>query len=167
MGYYIKSRGSNFKIRKDNIDKFFELVENLMNIDTMEKHASGGSYSNGKKTSYWYSWVDTERVKIAIQERDVAALFEEWRYKISGEDDVYLCTYLEPLDGEQKIGDEELLFVAIASIVESGSFLEMSGEDNSMWEWIWKDGKFFVADAGEVVYGIPREQTLDSISSPY
>lgn len=171
MGYYIKARGSNFKIRRDNIEKFFELVSNLMSIDTMEKYASGGSYSNGKKNSYWYSWIDTERVKTAIQNRDIFAFFEEWRYDIShntdeGNDD-FICTHISPREGEQKIGDEELLFVTIAPVVENGSYLEMVGEDSEMWEWIWNDGKFFVADAGEVVYGTPREQTLDNGSRAY
>jgi len=171
MGYYIKSHGNQFKIRKSNLDKFFEIVSNLMSSETMQRYASGGSYSNGEKTNYWYSWVDSKAVEEAINNRDIFAFFEAWRYEISHngfeEFENFICTNLNPRDGEQKIGDEELLFAAIAPVVENGSFIEIIGEDNAQWKWSWKGKKFFVADAKSVTYGTPREHTLDSGTRAY
>jgi hypothetical protein len=40
----------------------------------------------------------------------------------------------------EKIGDEAALFGAIAPFVEPGSFIEMQGEDGTIWRWIF-DGK--------------------------
>ena len=40
----------------------------------------------------------------------------------------------------EKFGDEEKLFEIIAPYVQSGSFIEMMGEDHSMWRWVFTDG---------------------------
>lgn len=38
-------------------------------------------------------------------------------------------------------GEEERLFNAIAPFVEDGSFIEMKGEDDKTWRWVFKNGK--------------------------
>ena len=43
-------------------------------------------------------------------------------------------------DGE-KSGDEDILFRAIAPFVESGSFIEMRGEDGCRWRWLFHKGE--------------------------
>ena len=43
-------------------------------------------------------------------------------------------------DGE-KSGDEDILFRAIAPFVESGSFIEMRGEDGCQWRWLFHKGE--------------------------
>ena len=40
----------------------------------------------------------------------------------------------------EKLSDEEKLFDIIAPYVRSGCFIEMVGEDNSMWRWVFTDG---------------------------
>lgn len=40
----------------------------------------------------------------------------------------------------EKLGNEAVLFSAIAPYVKSGSFIEMTGEDNQLWRWIFTDG---------------------------
>ena len=43
-------------------------------------------------------------------------------------------------DGE-KSGDEDILFRAIAPFVESGSFIEMRGEDGCQWRCLFHKGE--------------------------
>jgi hypothetical protein len=41
----------------------------------------------------------------------------------------------------EKIGQEDLLFEAIAPWVRDGSYIEMSGEDDAMWRWFFHAGE--------------------------
>lgn len=41
---------------------------------------------------------------------------------------------------KEKLCDEEELFSVIAPYVRSGCFIEMVGEDHSMWRWVFTDG---------------------------
>lgn len=43
--------------------------------------------------------------------------------------------------GEKMSYCEDEMFKKIAPFVENGSFIEMRGEDGSMWRWVFKDGK--------------------------
>lgn len=40
----------------------------------------------------------------------------------------------------EKAGDEDLLFSVLAPYVESGSYIEMLGEDGEMWKWVFTGG---------------------------
>ena len=40
----------------------------------------------------------------------------------------------------EKLGYAEKLFEIIAPYVRSGSFIEMMGEDHSVWRWVFTDG---------------------------
>ena len=48
--------------------------------------------------------------------------------------------------------DDRLLFDAIAPFVKAGSFIEMSGEDGTLWRWHF-DGKQCQEQLGHVVFG--------------
>ena len=48
--------------------------------------------------------------------------------------------------------DDRLLFNAISPFVEAGSFIEMSGEDGTLWRWYF-DGKQCEEQLGHVVFG--------------
>ncbi len=50
------------------------------------------------------------------------------------------------------LGDDRLLFDAIAPFVGAGSFIEMSGEDGTLWRWYF-DGKQCEEQLGHVVFG--------------
>jgi hypothetical protein len=40
----------------------------------------------------------------------------------------------------EKLGDDYILFLAIAPFVKDGSFVQMAGEDGDMWRWTFKNG---------------------------
>ena len=40
----------------------------------------------------------------------------------------------------EKLWDHDEMFKEIAPYVEDGSYIEMHGEDGSMWRWVFKNG---------------------------
>jgi hypothetical protein len=43
--------------------------------------------------------------------------------------------------GKKLAGDERNMFRSIAPYIQSGSFIEMHGEDGAIWRWIFENGK--------------------------
>ena len=171
MGYYISTPNTHFSIRTSDLPQFFDLVGNMMSDANIEENGNGGSYSEGKQTAYWYSWVDTENVRKAVAEKDIEKIFEEWGYELrfTNESDGVSYYRLDIRQGEAKIGDEEKFFAAIAPVVVDGSFLDVLGEDDSQWRWMWENGKFFSQDVvrKEIHFGEPNEiffQDANSLS---
>jgi len=161
MGYYISTPNTHFSVRTADLPKFFDLVTELMKDETVERLGNGGSYSNKAKTASWYSWVDTQRVRDAIEANDIERVFEEWGYELRFLHDHDGISYyrLDIRDGNAKIGDEEKFFAAIAPVVVDGSYLDCEGEDGEEWRWMWENGKFFSqnVERKDVVYGEPIE----------
>jgi hypothetical protein len=161
MGYYISTPNSIFSIRNADLPKFFRLVDDLMSDQSVDKNGSGGSYSGGKKNISWFSWVNTDLVRLRISERDIVGVFEQWGYELrnmSTHDDI--TTYdLDIRNGNAKIGDEEKFFAAIAPVVDDGSFIDVRGEDGIEWRWMWENGKFYSQDVIEkqIIFGNPVE----------
>ena len=154
MGYYIHTHSSVFRIRKDNLDKFFDLVNNLMSKENIDKYSDFGHFS----------WISTEGVLEAVKNRDLVGVFREWRWDCieSSHAPDLACVDITTINGSQKMGDDEVFFAAIAPVVEDGSFIEVRGEDDAAWCWSWRNGKFFVADALEMRYGTEREIPFDN-----
>ena len=161
MGYYISTPNTHFSVRTADLPKFFDLVTELMKDETVERLGNGGSYANKEKTASWYSWVDTQRVRDAIEAKDIERVFEEWGYELRfvHEHDEVSYYRLDIRDGNAKIGDEEKFFAAIAPVVVDGSYLDCEGEDGDEWRWMWENGKFFSqnVERKDVVYGEPIE----------
>ena len=47
----------------------------------------------------------------------------------------------------EKLWDQREMFEQIAQFVEDGSYIEMHGEDESMWRWVFKNGVCHEIDA--------------------
>lgn len=113
MGYCISLNYSEFSIKKENINEALKAVKRM---PTKE-----------------YSWVSKSWKTLSSLEE----VMYEWRYGITHDDE-------GNIDGihfsGEKIGDEIELFNALGPFVEEGSYLEMSGEDGSIWRWSF-DGK--------------------------
>lgn len=120
-----------FLIKKKNKEKALEAIKALSS-----DNGSGGRWEPGAgKTESWFSWVDTEEFMSAetLEEAVVA-----WRWELQGAvggDVTAIC-----FDGE-KLGDDEIMFRAIAPHVEDGSYIVMRGEDNEVWRWLFRGGK--------------------------
>lgn len=122
MGYYIYLRESTASFKKKNSKKVLKAIQELHGKETIED--SSGPH---------YSWVDDNFYKI----RNIKEMFAEWRWGIILDGNNYDITeYL----GE-KLGDEVVLFNAIAPYMNDGEII-MQGEDGTMWKWRFKDGEF-------------------------
>lgn len=68
----------------------------------------------------------------------VLAVMQHQPYELKYDDDgniVDISFYGE------KLGDDLNVFQKIAPYVRAGSFLEMEGEDNEIWCWVFQNGK--------------------------
>jgi hypothetical protein len=81
-----------------------------------------------------FSWVDRDFATRCDNFHDI---MDEWRWEPEYDDDGNVDNI--EFTGE-KIGDDKVLFDAIAPFVESGSYIEMLGEDGTRWKWKF-DGK--------------------------
>jgi hypothetical protein len=116
MGYCMSQNESKFHIKAPNKDLALRAIKAMM----AEKKGV-------------FSWVDTTTVKCC---RDLVTAMGEWRWDIEEDEagDVIGIAF----SGE-KAGDDLTLFKAIAPFVESGSYIEMHGEDGARWRWVFVD----------------------------
>jgi hypothetical protein len=169
MGYYIRTPQTSFAIRTENLPRFFDLVSMLMSDENVEENGNGGSYNGAVgKTHSWYSWVNTDDVRRAVLDRDIRRVFECWGYDLEStiEENGVSHFYLDIRGGDAKIGDEEKFFAAIAPAVEDGSFIDVIGEDDGRWRWMWENGKFYSQDVirTEIHFGEPNQIAFHDVT---
>jgi hypothetical protein len=116
MGYYIRQRDANFMIKAENKEKALKAIKDL---------------TNTKSGNDSFSWVDMDNARNTDILKEA---FEAWRWASFDDpdgniNDIRFC-------GE-KSGDCNKLFTAIAPYVEKGSFIEMSGEEGEIWQWVF------------------------------
>jgi hypothetical protein len=131
MGYNITLVESKFRIKKDHKAAALEAIRTLANDSTK---MSGFGYSNNERTRH-YSWVTTDEFFLA---KTLEVAFEAWRWKAHVDEKTEDVVGLE-FHGE-KLGDDTILWDAIAPFIEDGSYLQMSGEDGMLWRWVFKGG---------------------------
>jgi hypothetical protein len=127
---------ANFRIKAENCNKALKAIQRLAcEADQM----SGGVFAAGKQTSRHFSWVHTCNFEKAPTLDDAMG---GWRWPVERDipndqdsDVVGIQFYGE------KLGDDAVLFHAIAPFVEEGSWIEMRGEDSAMWRWVFRDGR--------------------------
>ena len=146
MGYCVSMRDASFKIKRKN---YAVCLQAIKDMDVNEGNGSGG-----------FSWVGGEEV---VQAKILKDAFEAWRWSIEENKTgiVSIC-----FEGE-KLGDDAQLFRAIAPYVESGSFIEMSGEDGELWRYQFNNGEFNEhgvtldwEDNVEIVEALLKQKTL-------
>ena len=120
MGYCMQQRGQQFKIKAENKDNAFQAIRNIP-----------------QKDEHGYSWVDNNyKNRESLEEA-----LSDWRWQIEEDPNAGdICNIY--FEGE-KLGDDEILFDAIAPFVEAGSYVEMDGENGDMWRWEF-DGEMCV-----------------------
>lgn len=134
MGYCIEMTDSRWKIRKENFEAACAALEPMLGD---KASMGGGSWSGGRQTGWHYSWIDMDKFAKLVAARDLKGVMEEWRYYCEIDENGDLA--MEYFAGE-KIGDEDKLWARLAPFVEKDSFIEIRGEDNEMWRWVF-DGK--------------------------
>lgn len=142
MGYFITVELDDVKISSENIDKCLEAINGMFTPKGLSR-GGGGTYCNGKTTKS-YSWVGTPKNGF----KTLREALNAWRY--ATEADYSGAIVLTDFIGE-KIGDDELLFEAIAPFVEDGGIAYFTGEDSSQWRYLFENGAV-TEQQGRVVY---------------
>jgi hypothetical protein len=124
MGYCMSQQESTFSIKPLNVPGALAAIKALAGSETITD-ASGRHFS----------WVDTREF---LEAQTLPGAMKAWRWFLDSDDEtdeIHDITF----EGE-KLGDDAVLFDAIAPFVEPGSYIEMLGEDGSLWRWVF-DGK--------------------------
>jgi hypothetical protein len=130
MGYYISNINSEFKMKAENKEKALAAIKKLFDPETINANARGGRWGDGEKQASWYSWVDTEK---SLACETVEDAIGEWGWETRTDEET--GDIIDMYFPENKMGQEEYLFQAIAPFVEEGSYFHMVGEDDSQWRW--------------------------------
>jgi hypothetical protein len=143
MSYVIFVLETNFRISKENTDAVLKAAKSLC------LHQPTLPLSGGKRTAKFitrlFSFVDSDAIQNYSTVFDV---LDGWRWMPSIDDEGNIES-LEFLG--EKLGDEEILFKAIAPFVEAGSTIIAAGEDGKVWRWRF-DGEKCHYELGKVVF---------------
>jgi hypothetical protein len=123
---------SHFFIKAANKSKALEAIRALAEDESKMGGGSWGSHG----CSRHFSWVTTDEFYLA---KTLEVAFEAWRYEAHADEktgDVVGISF----NGE-KLGDDPVLWRAVAPFVEHGSYLQMAGEDGMVWRWVFNNGK--------------------------
>jgi hypothetical protein len=120
MGYYMSQGNTAFSMKRENEKAALAAIRAL---------SGKGPHDGGR-----FSWVDENFATRCDNSHDI---MDEWRWEPEY-DDAGNVDNIE-FTGE-KLGQDKLLFDAIAPFVEPGSYIEMVGEDGARWKWKF-DGK--------------------------
>lgn len=116
MGYCMDQGITKFRIKRENANDAFEAIKKIV-------------------ATHKLPWINSTSVFDA-KTFDEAMLKCRW--------DVYWDSNEKYIDDicflGEKLGDDFLIFKAIAPYVEDGSYIQMSGEDGYVWRWLFKNG---------------------------
>jgi hypothetical protein len=142
MGYCMEMQGCNFHIPATSFEEALSAIKSLM---TDTSNMAGSCFGGGVEMGRWYAWVHTESV---LQSQTLMEALEAWRWMpfINNDGDIDFISFR----GE-KMGQDEVLFQALAPYVTSGSYIAMRGEDGVLWRWYFQNGSCLEQE-GRVVY---------------
>ena len=130
MDYYMTQSYQAFFITAKNIQKVMKAISIL----------------GGRR----YSWVDPNFPSCET----LKDMFAAWRWDIGFDEDGNVDDI--QFNGE-KLGDDKILFDAIAPFVDEDSYIEMSGEESAEWRWYFKNKKCYELEGVIAFEDIPEE----------
>ena len=127
MGYCMLQDKNDFTMKAENFDKALEAIKKL--ATQTDKMRFGGSFAG----------VDTDEF---LNAKTLKEALDAWGIGIEqdGDNEEADINYIHC--HSEKLGQEAVVLEAIAPYVENDSYIEMHGEDGSIWRWIFLDGKF-------------------------
>lgn len=128
MGYHVRVMEAALSIAYDKLPSAIDCVRGL----------------NAKMAA---SWVSRDVVENALSDPDPVEGFimamAEWGYSFYSDGEKVGFEDRE----REKLGDDEALFAALASVISPGGEMVWAGEDDSFWRWRF-DGKVMHEDEG-------------------
>lgn len=131
MGYCITVKMVDIVIHKENKEAALAAIKALHGKETVPDFVYGGKTEERKH----FRWVDTEKY-LAAQTLEECLRAWRWRPKLTERGDINDLEFT----GE-KLGDDDLLFTAIAPFVEPGSFIHFVGEEGHNWKYKFDGNK--------------------------
>jgi hypothetical protein len=131
MGYYIEMDITNLLIKQANIKPCLAAINALFPVS--------------ENSRYHYAWVNNPPTGSF---NTLTEALDEWRYKTEeNNDDIAVTNFT----GE-KLGDDEILYKAIAPFIESSAKIVITGEDDCKWEYIFTNGTYTKTSIGKQEY---------------
>ena len=143
MGYNIFILETDFRVTKENTDLVLIAVKRL--CQSQRILSSGGKAENLASANQDLAFVKNGSVVNASNIYD--ALSElRWSPHLDDEGNIEGLEFT----GE-KLGDEQLLFDAIAAFVEDNSYIVVAGDGGKVWRWRFEGGKCHY-EVGKVIF---------------
>ncbi len=133
MGYYITLEESDFVVPET--PEVYNVLCALNHDPSLPKN--GGSWSGGKQTDSWFSWMPANYDETTNTAGEV---FELLGFEITYNEDrtAFSLDYYD-----RKVGQENLFVAAVAPFVEEKSFLSWRGEEGERWREEVRDGSIY------------------------
>ena len=131
MGYCMSQENAKFIIAKCKHAPALKKLKEL----TKRTDLMSGWMNNSMGVQKHFSWVTTEDVRNASSLSEAMEAFR-WPVEHDGDGNITAISF-----SGGKLGDDQHFFGALAEFVDEGSFIEMHGEDGSMWRWVFSGGK--------------------------
>jgi hypothetical protein len=129
MGYYVRLTDSSVVLKNENKAEILKIWKDLNKPENNHlKH--GGSWSGGKQTEWWYSWMDSDYDKKVYGPENVLEMMG-FDFHVEDNGDVHVTNY------DSKTGSELLFFSRIAQFIEAGQTMSWSGEDGASFMWVF------------------------------
>lgn len=144
MGYYAHSRDCSFFLSHEVNQTATQHAKEKL-LAELEAKGHGRRYANGKCIERWYSWVNTDDIRNAENVESLITAFR-WHYLLDDDGNITAVW-----NEDQKLGQEDCLFAALAPFIKDGSYIIMLGEDDSIWRWYFENGEM-IEQAGEITF---------------
>lgn len=122
MGYYASNTHSDIVIKRENIPAALAAIKAMYDTDEDTPIPK-------------FSWVDRQTV---LKAETLEQALQEWRWDSTGDSNGDLCGVT--FAGE-KLGDDEDLWFNLAPFIEHRGYIEMRGEDDNLWRWVFWRGE--------------------------
>ena len=154
MGYYVRGDGE-FTIKTSNIANAYQALCDLNQRDDLKRGGRHGGENDCTKPrpsgmnhhpGRWFSWMDADYPdKLATLDEILSAIGFDFRTETEGD-----LTHFRNVWYDNKMGQEEEFFTALAPFVTSGE-IRWTGEENNHWAWRFEGGTLRWLD-GEITY---------------
>jgi hypothetical protein len=140
MGYYVRIVESTAVIPAENLNRAYEKMCDL-NV-THDHIKRGGSWSGGKQTAKWFSWMDANYPETC---KDAKEVLEELGFntEYNQKGDLLITEY------DSKTGQEELFLEAISN--EAFGEIRWVGEDGYQYSTVFAGSSIIEGEYREVI----------------
>lgn len=95
-----------------------------------------GRTRNANGTTTHYAYVNTDDFVLA---KSLEVALDAWNW--GGETAATTGDIVGLTCESSCLGDEAVLFTALAPFVDSGSYIQLTGEDGVVWRWVFQQGQ--------------------------